>query len=593
MRHKFLYIFLLTVAGITGDSCQKLDIPPINILTADDIFAGEPGINAYLASMYNAVPWEDFDTYAFQFALSNNTDEAVSSLEGARSTLSEGQFPDELWWRYDHIRNVNDFLEKIPESPINESLKATLVGEAKFLRAMYYFAMVKRYGGVPIVKEVQTFTGDNLEELQIPRNKEVEVYDFIATDLDEAAAALPTTNVKGRATKYAALALKSRAMLYAASSAKYSTVMLDGIVGIPASEANRFWQASMDAANAIIMSSAYSLYEKNADKVLNYQQLFIDEDNPEAIFSKYYVYPAKGHGYDVWALPFGIRSPEGYGSGINPTLQLVEQFENIDGTSGPLDIGTPGSPVYYDHPLDLFANKDPRLLATVIVPFSTFRGTTIDVQAGLYDLGNKYEAGNYDALYNVNTHQPDNVNGTLHIVGLNGLGGSEKTQTGFYVRKYLNFNLDQALAKTGQITTPWIVFRYAEVLLNYAEAAVELGNIPEAKDKVNLVRARGGIALLDDADVTVDRVRHERLVELAFENHRWWDYRRWRIADDVLNNTWPMGLKPYYDVTQDAYRFEKSNVGPYTKTFTPNLYLKAVPAAELAKNPKLVQNPNY
>ena len=593
MKNKILYTLVLISLGCFTNSCNegRLDIEPINILTSDQVFQNESAINAYMASLYNALPWEDFDYFGYTGSLANNTDEAISTIEGQRNSIGDGTWTQ--WWGYSSVRNVNDFIERLSKSNINENLKTTLIGEAKFIRAYYYFSMVKRYGGIPIIKIVQNYTGDNISELQVPRNNEMEVYDFIAADLDEAATLLPESNVKGRVTKYGALSLKSRAMLYAASSAKYGTVLLNGIVGIPASEANRYWQAAFDAAEAVITSGKYELYQKNSNKEANFQQLFLDEDNPEAILAKYFSYPNKAHSYDVWALPFGVRSPEGYGSAINPTLEFVEQFEYIDGSPGTLNIGTPSNPVFYTNATDLFLNKDPRLQASVIVPFSDWRGTTIDVQAGIYDQGVKWEAGSYDALYNVNTHQPENLNGTLHIVGLNGLGGSEKTQTGFYVRKYLNSNLDQSLAKINGLTQPWLGLRYAEVLLNYAEAAVEIGNIPEAKDKINMIRSRAGIVTLDDADISIEKVRHERLVELAFESHRWWDYRRWHVSDMLFNNTWPTALKPYYDVQQKAYRFEKGRAGVYPKTFDVKVYLERIDPAELAKNPNLVQNPNY
>jgi len=556
------------------------------------VFESETTIDAYMASLYDALPWEDFNYFGYLGQLSNHTDESISSLEGQRNRRGILDGTETGWWGYAAVRNVNDFIERIPTANIGDALKATLTGEAKFIRAFYYFSMVKRYGGVPIITNVQDFTGNNITELQVPRNTELEVYDFIASDLDEAAILLGESSAKGRVTKYVALSLKSRIMLYAASSAKYGRVLLNGIVGIPATEAPRLWTAAFEAAKAVISSGKYSLYEKNPDKITNYQQLFLDEDNPEAILAKYFSYPDKGHSYDVWALPFAVRSPEGYGSAINPTLEFVEHFENLDGSLTPLDIGTPTNPVFYKNPMDLYVDKDPRLLASVIVPFSDWRGNTIDVQAGIYDLGVKYEAGDYSALFNVSTHKPD-PSGTLHIVGRNGLGGSEKTQTGFYVRKYLNSNVDQGLAKINALTQPWLGIRYAEVLLNYAEAAIELGNASEAANKLNLVRSRAGISKLADNEVSIDRVRHERLVELAFESHTWWDYRRWHIADVMFNNTWMTALKPYYDVQKDAYRFERERTGVYPKTFDVRVYQERIDPAEMAKNPMLIQNPNY
>ncbi|MDQ6481093.1 RagB/SusD family nutrient uptake outer membrane protein [Dyadobacter sp. LHD-138] len=589
MKTKLLHILSALLFGTLMNSCndKRLDIKPLDILSNEQVFQSEAAITAYMASLYTAMPMEDFNFGGF----ASNTDEAgigmtlANSVRGGTSTQ---------WWGYGNVRNVNNLLENLPAAKIGETLKKTLTGEAKFIRAYYYLAMVKRYGGIPIIKEVQNYTGDNISELQVSRNTEKEVYDFIAGDLDEAASLLPETNAKGRVGKYAALALKSRAMLYAASSAKYGHVLLNGVLGIPAADAPKYWQVSMDAARAVIASNKYVLYDKVPNKQTNFEQLFLDRDNPESILSRFFSYPDKTHNYDRNVIPFGIRGPDGYGSGTGPTLELVEQYEYTDGSPGIIKIGTPENPVYYTNPTDLFKDFDPRMRATVIVPFDEWKGSVIDVQAGIYDQGKKWESGDYTALYNLATHKPDNANGTLHIVGLSGFGtvGSEKSASGFYVKKYMDPSLERSRVRTLGSSQPWVELRYAEVLLNYAEAAMELGNVAEARDKVNLIRARAGIVTLKDADVTIEKVRHERLVELAFENHRWWDYRRWRLSDKLFNNTKPTALKPYYDVDKKAYRFERSVSISY-KTFGVEVYYERIDPAELAKNPKLVQNPNY
>lgn len=594
MKNKLNCLLVALLLGVGMISCddKRLDIPPLNILTADEVFRSESAITAYMASLYNSLPMEDFNFFPVSNALSNNTDEAITSFGDERNGIGDGTWTP--WWGYNNVRNVNDLMARLPDAAVSDLTKKTLMGEAYFIRAYYYFAMVKRYGGVPIIKEVQNFTGDNLSELQVKRDKEEDVYDFIASDLDSAALLLGESNEKGRATKYAALALKSRAMLYAASSARYGQVMLNGVLGIPSQEAGKYWQAAYDAARAVMESGKYSLYNKYPDRTDNFASLFLDQDNPEIILARYFSYPDKTHGYDCWYLPFGVRGPDGYSSRMCPTLEAVEQFEYMDGSPGKLKISdASGQPIYYQDPTDLFKDKDPRCQATVIVPFSDWQGSVIDVQAGIYDQGTKWEAGDYSALYNVSTHKPDNANGTLHIVGLSGLGGNEKTQTGFYIRKYLDPTLDRSRATYGGSDQQWIDLRYGEVLLNYAEAAVELGKIADAKTAINKIRERAGIRLLDDAEVTRDRVRHERLVELAFENQRWWDYRRWHLSDKLFNNTRFHQIKPYYDVQKKAYRFEEGIAGRFPKTFDPKIYHERIDPAEIAKDPNLIQNPNY
>jgi len=589
-----IYTKIILLLLIFFSSCDfDLDIEPINILTSDQVLQNVSGVEAYMSSLYSAMPIEDFRFASGGLYLANQTDEAISSYSGEQPNIPDGTWYP--WWGYDAIRNANDLIAKLPEANLSSADKDIFLGEVLFIRAFYYFGLVKRYGGVPIIEVVQNYTGDNLNELQVPRNKEQDVWDFIATNLDKAISLLPEENVAGRANKFAALALKSRVMLYAASIAEYGeSLRLNGIIGIPSSDAEKYWLSTFNTSKLIIDSEKYSLYDKNLDKRLNFEQLFIESDNPEDIFSIHYKYPYLGHGYDSQNLPFGIRGPGGSGSYIGPSLELVEQFEYIDGTPGTLKINnSDGTPIFYEHPTDIFENKDPRLMATVIVPFSQFRNKIIDVQAGIYDGEEQIEAGDFSALYNPVTHQIDNANGTIRVVGLSGFGGSEKTQSGFYVRKYLNYNMDNLDAIGSSSDQSFMVFRYAEILLNYAEAAIELNKIDEAKWAVNKIRERAGIKLLENQDVNIENIRHERLVELAFENLRWWDYKRWRIADKVLNNYRVTALKPYFDIQQNAYRFETAKTGRYPKTFLQRAYYDRLPLEEINRNPNLIQNPGY
>ncbi|MBN8858530.1 MAG: RagB/SusD family nutrient uptake outer membrane protein [Sphingobacteriales bacterium] len=588
--HIYMPVLVLTLAlPLSFTSCKKvLDVQPENILQDETVFSDESAVNIYLATLYYDLPIEDF-TYIVQNGFDKSgtcfleqlDGEAILNIADDKNSIGDGTWVS--WWNYTVVRNVNHFMDQIEKSSFSEQQKNEWMGEAKYIRAHYYFGMVKRYGGIPIVKEVQNYTGDNLEELQIPRNTEKEVYDFIASDLDEAISLLPETSIKEKVNKYTAYALKSRAMLFAGSIARYGNVNLNGVVGIPAADADHYFQLSYDAAKAIIDSHKYSLYNKEADKELNFTNLFLDPDNPELIFVKSYHFPEKGHSWDYRNLPFGQRSPEGSGGRINPTLELVETYDYKDGSQGKLKLTDgSGNPIKYANPLDLFRDKDPRLGASIIVPFADWRGTAVDVRAGIIDGANTVTSGSFDDEYK-----------GMKVIGSSGIGGSnEVSQTGFYVRKYMNPSYDPATIDTWTSSTQYIEFRLGEILLNYAEAAFELGENPDAAWALNQLRSRAGVASLSDGDITAGKVRNERTVEMAFERQHYWDIRRWRIADGLMNNTQFTALMPYYDMQANAYIFKIAKVG-YARTFLPQLYYERIDPAEIAKDSKLIQNPNY
>ncbi len=613
MKNNMKYIILFLITAFVFASCNKngLIIQPTTILGNDQVFSNKAAVDAYLATLYSKLPVEDFNfgTNGFNGWSSNRTaqysGEALNCYSDMNGDLGNGTTWG--WWSggYSAIRDVNIFISNILTANLNPDDKQLYLGQSLFIRGYYYFGLVKRYGGVPIIKDVQTYNGD-AATLQVPRNTEQEVYDYIGTQLDSAIMLLPPTSVSGMANKYVALALKSRVMLFAATEAKYGNLQLNGLVGIPSSSANNYFNAAYNAADSVIQSGLYSLYNKYPDKVANFTNLFLDDDpssNHEIIFEKNYIYPQMTHSYDMWELPFGVRGPWGYGSRLNPTLEMVEEFENIDGTSGTLKVtDNNGNPIEYKNPLDIFKNEDPRCAATIILPFSSWKGTTIDVQAGLIDdnavsptksvYGRKaVSAGNYNQLYNISTHQID-ANGTQKIVSINGIQGNETTPTGFYIRKYLNFNMSQSQAYGNNSTQSWFDMRYAEILLNYAEAAIELGKVADAKSAINQIRDRAGIAELTDAQVTRDAVRNERNVELAFESQHYWDIRRWHIADQLILNKKFTALYPYYDLQNNAYVFTKVPVGNQY-TFLPELYYEKIDPGQISTDPKLIQNPLY
>ena len=560
------------VMALSFYSCDYLDVPPINIIQDDAIFNSESGITSYMTTLYYDLPIEDFRYTQQGFNVSgkgqgrlpNVSGEAMCSSSDDISTIGDGTW----WgcWDYGKIRRVNYFLKNFPAYKSNFQntvLADAWMGEAHFIRAYCYFAMVKRYGGVPILREPQEYVGD-IESLKVPRDTEKACYDFIAEDLDEAFRLLPDNEEilgKGRATKYAALALKSRAMLYAGSIARYGTVDLNGLVGIDKALANDYFELAYKAVKELEKSKRFSLYRKNSDKEKNFAELFLAEDSPENIFCKYFQRNVNAHGWDVYFVPYQYRG-NGFSSNMNPTLEFVEMFEHKDGT--PANFAERAKDTYFDDPSELFQNMDARFGGSIIYPNAIFKGEPCSIQKGLIieDGSKKENATNYEeAVYTANDGQ------VYHIVGKSGSGNYSGNMTGFFMRKYLNENMPQSEVIENYSEQHWIEFRYAEALLNGAEAAVEMGqHLDDALLWINDIRSRADIKQLSLSDLTVDKVRHERRIELAFENHTYWDLRRWRIADKEIETKQYTGLCPYFDINKQKYIFEEVVANKYYYT---------------------------
>lgn len=601
MKNKIFYCLLLAATGLVTSSCEKdfLERAPLNIVGEEAAFGSLAGVQALTATLYNQMQVEDHEFMIGMGYLSMFADEAVPSYTWTTygPTIPTGSLG---WWGYSQMREVNAFLEKLPTAKITEEQKKQFTAEGRFIRAFHYFAMVKRYGGVPLITATQTYDSGNVEALQIPRSKEQEIFDFIAKELDLAIADLPASYTasqgQNRVSKWAALALKSRAMLYAASIAKYADVELDGLVGIPANLANGYWELSREASKQIIDQGGFELYNNNADKAKNFQELFIngaEASNKEGIFVKSYVFPGKGHFFDYYNQPNNFWKD--YSSLTNPTLDMVEAFEYIDGTPGKLKTtDSQGNPILYAKPEDIFANKDPRLFATIMTPNTdwAFNGITgkVELRRGIIDKGVKKTSASVSSteVYGTGSNQ-------ITVVGAAGplQNSGDATKTGFYLKKYLTENAAQ-LGAYGNSVTPYLVFRYGEILLNYAEATAELGQNDQALWATNEIRTRAGIAKL--TTVNVEKVRKERRVELAFENHRFWDLKRWRIGDVVINNKQPYSLFPWLMWEEGKapanmkYSFEEIATSKNPLTFPARLYYEPIPNGGM---PYLIQNVGY
>ena len=361
-------------------ACRKLDIPPKNIIQDPDVFSNQAGIQAYMARLYSELPMEDF-RYSPQRGLNffwiisptpAITGEALSRDQTNAMQENFGGWSWDIWaGSYTVIHDCDYFIQTLPSYSKNFSQAQVnaWLGEAYFVRGMTYFALVKRFGGVPIVNKTLILYRSRQQarmQLKMPRSSEKAVWDQVASDFDFAIANLPAINADygdgSRANKYAAAALESRAMLYAGRIiAKYNTTTLFNgqtqLCGIPASAAAGYFQKAYTAAK--MLDGVYSLYLKSwsaTDKTAQYQNfvnLFSDASSPESIFVREYQYPNSVHGYDAYNVPRQLIGPNGYSSEVNPTLNFVEMFDgipkNADGTIQTLDGERPLPIIVYQY----------------------------------------------------------------------------------------------------------------------------------------------------------------------------------------------------------------------------------------------------
>jgi len=625
---KNIYIMIIAGLLISITSCQKLDAIRQDVLTDDQIFSSEAGITAYVAQEYRKLPIESFEyrpdgrndgSGDIGFNLHHEWEHFYRAGAACGEMVGPYGGTGDIangfgYWPYADIRAVNYFIATLPKyaSNFTPDKVNNFLGEAYFIRAYYYFALAKRYGGIPIITTVQNYPQQTVQELQVHRNTEDEVWTFIGNQLDSAYQLLPASmGALERANKYTAMALKSRAMLYAGSIAKYGSqnfvdgdARAQGFAGISADKAPAYFQKAIDASK-LVAEGPYSLYRKSADKIKNYTDVFLDATSPENILIRSYYAgdPERCNSWDATFSPQGKLNymSSGGGSRAYPTLELVERFDSLN-----MVINPDGTPRRFDHPADPFQNLEPRLRATVYFPGDVLRGKVFDQREGIYltifngTVADEVAKPSGARSYLSSSDPTITYNGALGTViggaGMYPPGSPDNvTRTGFYVRKYIDYTktVDQVNLFTG--TTPWIEFRYAEILLNRAEADIETNQLNDALTCLNDIRDRAGAPALTLTDMTVDVVRNERCKELAFENHYWWDIRRWRVADVWLSNAHFKGLYPYYVENEGKYIFLKE-----TENFNRNYnfdkknYYEGLPGGELATNPNLYpNNPGY
>ncbi|WP_268224687.1 RagB/SusD family nutrient uptake outer membrane protein [Sinomicrobium oceani] len=624
---RYIYTFILLTFWL--GSCNDDDFltrEPTQIIPSDKAYNSPELTLSILADLYNR--YNDFGTVENWQSLSgfNLAFWSDSGSYGAFQNNSWG-YGDWRTWDYGYIRDLNIFIEGVTASEgLDEAYKTRFIAEARFLRASYYFTLVKRMGGVPLILEPMEYdySGDPAY-LQHGRETEAAIYDFVISEAEEIMEMLPNdANSKSRASTGAALAMQCRAALYAGSIARYGATtpqvsLPGGEVGIPAERDEEYYTKALNAARQLINgeAGAYALYEKKPDLAENFASIFYDKaSNPEVIFVEdYKLQTGKRHGFTISNQPrYGAEEEEG--GRINPSLNLVQAFETLEGELAPLpNTDDSGNYIAYDEVTDIFANRDARLQGTVIVPGSSFKGRTVDIFAGLQMPDGSVISGDARGQSKV-------VDGTsMQVVGFDGpIDGLEHVaQSGFYIRKYQDPK--DGSGQRGVMSDVWFVrYRFAEVLLNAAEAAFELGQPDLAAEYMNEVRERAGITVpLTPGDITFDRIAHERYVELAFEGLYFFDLKRWRIAHLVMDGTeitssgitqdigsatkrqtQPYGMWPYKiynpgnaDHGKYIYKIIRPTRVTASDRFRFGNYYSEIEQSVLNNNPKLVKNPNH
>lgn len=544
-------------------SCKKnfLEITPTTVLSESTVLSDSSVFEAFVINRYIGVKLQDKEGdgtdpgfgRGFEYSMwSSITDESIYNNDDNTWLIQRGLLAPEnlgmagtIWPRsYRSIREINFALNGLQQLKMSDAHKTILEGELKFIRAFRYHDIIRNYGGAVLMGDKVYQLTDNLQDDALFNRSTIkESIDYVVSQLDDAIAKLPQDNsdkwALGRATKGAAMALKARMLLYAASP-QYNTGN---------------WADAAKAANDIIAMNKYVISS-------DYSKIFLTNTDPEIIFARLYTKNANHTHLEI------ANGPNGYGGwgGNLPLQNLVDDYEMANGKA----ITDPSSGYNPNNP---YLGRDPRFYATVLYNNSAYRGSTVET----FTPGGKDSKDGND---NWNT-----------------------SKTGYYLKKFMNdaYPLQNPWGNAG--FQPWIYFRYAEVLLNYAEAAneaygpdvVPAGMSLSARQAINQVRARASVNMpalaagLSQAQMR-DAVRYERRAELAFEEFRFYDVRRWQIAE-VTENKPALGIT----ITKNGNTYSyATKVALDGRKFEKKHYWLPIPRAEIqASNNKIKQNDGY
>ncbi|WP_128545986.1 RagB/SusD family nutrient uptake outer membrane protein [Larkinella soli] len=621
MLRKFKTISLaigIATFAVTGCNDDFVNTQPLDQVSGAAVWSDAALAEAFVTGIYAGLGQGGFN----EQQLASLTDETIFTHPGRNiTTITEGRSnPADPGWinetidwnqMYLRIRACNLALANLAKPNFTNTNKIVerLIGEAKFLRAYYYHQLVRYYGGVPIIdRPYELGEADYLA----PRNTMEECINFIVKDCDDAAAALKGVSmVRGRANEAAALALKSRILLYAASdlydaatakakSSAHAAFQNAALLGYTGGTRAERWTKARDAAKAVLDLTSYGYMLNLAapavkeEGMTNYNNIAMSRNGGErdVIFSRLFINEKQEPGGQQGL----FNGPNGYHNwaGNSPVQLMVDDYEMMDGTkfswSNPAHASAP------------YNNRDPRFYVSILYDGAPWKPRTADVAAK--DPVNQIQTGSYEVV----------VNGAkTTIAGLDTRKSSVEDWNGSYTGYYMRKFIDPSPAIVDQNTyqqVPWPFFRYTEAVLNYAEALIELGQDADARTWLNRIRFRAGmpaIPVTETGAALRERYRNERRVELAFEEHRYHDTRRWMIAPTTLgrkaNGITITGiLKPgktvslyKYDPTSYDYTYKVTEIDPgkENRNWADKQYYLPIHRDEMNRNNKLIQNPGY
>jgi hypothetical protein len=604
---KYITILPICAMLVLFSACEKsvLDKNPEDRYSDIILWSDIGLVDSYVVDAYHAA-----STGFTQHMLSTVSDEAHSTFDHgvevyvqgniskdntAPWDLTEYSFPS--WNTYfSNIQKLNVLLERIDEvaGTYPEAEQAAIKersdvmkGEGYFLRAFCYTQLMRLYGGVPVLKKSLALNDDFSN---ITRNSFEETVSFIAEDCDLAAGLLPsvTDAPAGRATKGAALALKARALLFAASDLTADGTAVNKYVGYENPDRTALWTAARDAAKAVIDLGDYHLENFGApDKAavaVNYFNFFKAKtlSSPEVIWGKQYSLSNGdknmvnqwngGNGWTLWA-------------SNAPTQNLVDAYEMEDGSGFFDHFQIDGNGLYKNisskyNSENPYNNRDPRFYGSILYDGALWMPRPAGLQAA-------DPVGKYDRRTRIVMSGGTEVSKSFGIDTRQGpLSGFNASFTGYVMKKMLDNTIDATVQAN---ENAWIEMRYPEVLLSYAEASLALGETGVATDYINMVRNRAGMPDFT-GDIT-DALRYERRIELAFENQRWYDIRRWKILDEGLQDA--KGVDITETITNGNSVTVWKQIPVETRKALQKMYWVPIASDEIRKAPQLEQNPEY